>query len=165
MEARWTQSVWLRVACRRGEIHPFLLACDGAPAPQRRAEASPLGQNNHLRQEDRCSLFYFFIFLPLSASSTLAGFSRHPSPTPTHQHTPSSLPGFVSGCCSLMHSQNWSTVSLLDEFNGFSAARRKSREVFLQFASCRWKLVPRGSVFLKPPLAVNVGFRCRPGAL
>lgn len=119
IKARWTESVYSSPMqshpfslCCWGQIHPFFW--HATLASLHNDEPALLLSPRIITCDRRTDAQFFFLSL---CFSTLAGFSLF---------FPPSLPGFVSGCCSLMHSQNWSTVSLSDEFNGFSAAWRKA---------------------------------------
>lgn len=73
--------------------------------------------------------------------STLLGFSFFFFISSTEMQLLCQDLSAAPSCFHDMHSQDWSTLSLSDEFNGFSAAPKERWEVFLQFVCCWWKLV------------------------
>lgn len=139
IKARWMGECLLRsdrhqplLVCHRGQTRLFVFLEQGGETASSRLR-SP--QNNHLRQEDRCSVFcypFFFLFpsTPVGFTVFLSFFffflqrctlSARICPLAV-AHPPHSFRD--------MHSRDWSTLILSDEFNGFSATGRKAEGLF-----------------------------------
>lgn len=156
IKARWTESVYSSPMqshpfslCCWGQIHPFFW--HATLASLHNDEPALLLSPRIITCDRRTDAQVFFFFS--LCFSTLAGFSLF------FPHLCQDLSLAVAPSCIHRTDPLWAFQTNL---MGFLQHGEKLRG-FLQFASCRWKLVSYGSVF--KPLSVNVGFRYHLGAL